>query len=260
MILGRSATFTVRKPLVRFLSGSNAISASIATNARNRCQFSFTNSKSMTRSILAAWVFVCCGLFSAEPTYGTVDYKQQLTDIQARIEVLNSHIAQTEDNRTDLRNQLTKIKDELKSITDKIEDAQTKIDLHNLTSNDLTKKKNNLSMKLEEQEADLESIIRGSIVISRINFLKVLFSQEDSSKLIRAVTYYRYLTQARATQIRKVNQSMRELQTINSSILERNSSVQAIQNQQSQYKQRLGKIDQQITAMIAATQAAADNQ
>ncbi len=203
---------------------------------------------------------MCCGLFWPYTAYGMSDYNQQITDVQSQIEVLISLIPQTENNRAQLQEQLTTITNELASISEKMNSTQTKIRYYQLQSAESAKQKNKLVLDLERQSADLKSIIRGSIVISRINFLKVMFSQEDSSKLVRAVTYYRYLTQARADQTRKIYQSMQELQTIESNIQQGKNSVQTLQEQKLKIQQRLGQIEQQLTAMIEANRAAVDKQ
>ena len=193
-----------------------------------------------------------CGIVPLHAANKSSDYTQDLLDVRTQIKHLQSDTTQTQQERLDINKKLEGIASQISIIEQKKQSLEQQIDEHRPRNLALTKRKNELRLLLEKQTADLQTIIEGSLAVSRINFIKVLFTQDDPKKLLRTIRYYRYLTQARAQETREIYQLIEELDETESKLSQGNTSVMRLSQELTEQHRELQQIALDLTTMIAA--------
>jgi len=78
----------------------------------------------------------------------------------------------------------------------------------------------------------LETEVRAAYQLGRQDRLKLLLNQDDPARVARVLTYYRYLREARAAEIVRLNASLARLASLQRDIEARNQSLAALEARQ----------------------------
>ena len=146
------------------------------------------------------------------------DYSQDLATVRSHISQLRKEFLQSGQERPKLLEQLSELERQVTSIEKQRQDTEKKIANQSTTYQELRKKKYHQILELEKQSADLETIIQASFAVSRLNFVKVLLSEDNPSRLSRTITYYRYLSISRAKKIEDLILLVQELKDTESGL------------------------------------------
>ncbi len=146
------------------------------------------------------------------------DYSQDLATVRSHISQLRKEFLQSGQERSKLLEQLSELERQVASIEKQRQDAEKKTANQITAYQELRKKKYHQILELENQSADLETIIQASFAVSRLNYVKVLLSEDNPSRLTRTITYYRYLSNFRAKQIEDLVLLVQELKETESGL------------------------------------------
>ena len=147
-----------------------------------------------------------------------LDYSQDLATVRSHISQLRKESLQSGQERPKLLEQLSELEQQIASIEKQRQDTEKKIANQSTTYQELRKKKYHQILELEKQSADLETIIQASFAVSRLNYVKVLLSEDNPSRLSRTITYYRYLSKSRAKKIEDLILLVQELKDTESGL------------------------------------------
>ena len=125
------------------------------------------------------------------------DYSQELAEVRSQINQLKQDTAEFQQQRETIEKDVGNLESRLAAIETKRRELQQDIGRHKQDEQDLQTKKEIQISDLEKESELLQELIRVSFVISRLDYVKILLSEDNPSRLSRTVAYYRYLTRER---------------------------------------------------------------
>ena len=177
--------------------------------------------------------------------------EEQLRVLRTRIEALQADLNETrgerDEARTRLRESERRIGSQFKSLRDT--EALQKSDMARLTA--LQQARTRGRDELDTQRQELEKAVRAAYALGKQDYLKLLLSQDDPARVSRTLTYYRYLTQARATRIEGFEASLRRLDVLEKQIAERVQELGALRTRQLEQKNALEATRAERRALLA---------
>ena len=165
--------------------------------------------------------------------------EEQLRALRTRIEALQADLNETRGERNEARAQLReserRIGSQFKSLRDT--EARQRSDTARLTALQQARTRSRAELGTRHQE--LEQAVRAAYVLGQQNYLKLLLSQDDPARVSRTLTYYRYLTQARAARIEGIETALSRLDVLEKQIAERVQELAALRALQLEQKNAL---------------------
>ncbi|MDM8564206.1 peptidoglycan DD-metalloendopeptidase family protein [Candidatus Halobeggiatoa sp. HSG11] len=150
----------------------------------------------------------------------TATPKEQLHQLELRIQKLQQQMYNTRTKYGRLQQQLQDSEEDIGEVAQRLEILHGALTdkQHSLT--DLQNQQTVLQAKLVTQRSKLAQQIRSSYIVGHQNYLKLWLNQESPFIIGRLLTYYDYFNQARIAQIKEINSTLQSLtnikQTINS--------------------------------------------
>ncbi|HJX18383.1 MAG TPA: peptidoglycan DD-metalloendopeptidase family protein [Acidiferrobacterales bacterium] len=198
----------------------------------------------------ARWLAVLVLAYSAAGSAASQN-EEQLRVLRTRIEALQADLNETrgerDEARTRLRESERRIGSQFKSLRDT--EALQKSDMARLTA--LQQARTRGRDELDTQRQELEKAVRAAYALGKQDYLKLLLSQDDPARVSRTLTYYRYLTQARATRIEGFEASLRRLDVLEKQIAERVQELGALRTRQLEQKNALEATRAERRALLA---------
>jgi len=186
----------------------------------------------------ARWLAVLVIVYSAAGAAASQN-EEQLRALRARIESLQADLNEVRGERNEARAQLRvserRIGRQFKSLRDT--EARQKSDSARLTALQRARTRSHAELGTRRQE--LEHDVRAAYVLGKQSYFKLLLSQDDPARVSRTLTYYRYLTQARATRIESIEASLSRLDALEKQIAERVQGLAALRTRQLDQKKAL---------------------
>ena len=165
--------------------------------------------------------------------------EEQLRALRTRIETLQADLNETRGERNEARAQLReserRIGHQFKSLRDT--EARQRSDTARLTALQQARTRSRAELGTRRQE--LEQAVRAAYVLGQQDYLKLLLSQDDPARVSRTLTYYRYLTQARAARIEGIETALSQLDVLEKQIAERVQELAALRTRQLEQKTAL---------------------
>lgn len=216
-----------------------------------------SNLQKTTALIAATVLFILNSVSPVQSSDPETDYSQELAEVRLQIERLKKESTRYQAQRVTAQKDIAKLEKRLISIDSKRVETRQKIVQHNQEHERLQERKNKQIIELENHSADLQNLILASFAISRLDYVKILLSEDNPSRLSRTVAYYRYLTHARASRVEQLQAMGRELQATENSLglnrqaLERLSADLSLQldelrNLKEDTKANVAMFDQQL--------------
>lgn len=153
--------------------------------------------------------------------------QQQLEGVRSQIRDITARQQGKRGERDDLTRSLRQqdlaiaaIAKDLRGYDDRIVAQQTELA-------GLDKRKQALSAQLRGQREDLAALLRSAYALGRHEELKLLLQQDDVAAVARALAYHRYFQQARITEIGRLQGDLRELATIQQTIIDTQAALAA---------------------------------
>ncbi len=165
--------------------------------------------------------------------------EEQLRTLRTRIEAVQAELNETRGERNEARAQLReaerRIGGQLKSLRDT--EAHQKSETAHLIA--LQQARTRSRAELGGRRQELERAVRAAHVLGKQDALKLLLSQDDPARVSRTLTYYRYLTEARAARIEGLESALRRIDILEKQIAERVPKLAALRARQLDQKYTL---------------------
>ena len=154
------------------------------------------------------------------------NHKEKLKDIQNRLENVNAEIEKSKDQVKEFQSELKKNELMAAKISEQLENIQ----------NNILKKKDNLEqLKIKKKDSQKIIDIEKKILISQIktmykigkyDYVKLLLNQQNVSEITRAIAYYDYDNYARSKRIKKLKNTLIDIEKIQLTILDQTSKLE----------------------------------
>jgi murein hydrolase activator len=165
--------------------------------------------------------------------------EEQLRALRTRIEALQADLNETRGERTEARTKLReserRIGHQFKSLRDT--EARQRSETARLTALQQARTRGRAELGTRRQE--LEQTVRAAYLLGQQDYLKLLLSQDDPARVSRTLTYYRYLTAARAVRIKDIETTLSRLDDLEKQIAERVQELTALRTRQLEQKTEL---------------------
>jgi len=156
--------------------------------------------------------------------------KRQLEALRTRIERMRANIAETEESRSEARDQL---RDSERAISETNRKLRTLTGRRSRTREEL-KTLNRRAERLEGEIATrrerLGKLLSLSYVHGEQNYLKLLLSGEDPARVARELQYYGYVSRAQVIFIGELRSDLARLRDLEAGARERNAELAAIES------------------------------
>ena len=156
------------------------------------------------------------------------NHKEKLKDIQNRLENVNAEIEKSKDQVKGFQSELKKNELMAAKISEQLENIQ----------NNILKKKDNLErLKIKKKDSQKIIDIEKKILISQIktmykigkyDYVKLLLNQQNVSEITRAIAYYDYDNYARSKRIKKLKNTLIDIEKIQLTILDQTSRLESL--------------------------------
>jgi len=195
---------------------------------------------------LAALVFA----YSATGTAASQN-EEQLHALRTRIESLQTELNETRGERNEARTQLReserRIGGQFKALRDT--EARQRSDSTRLAALQQARTRSRAELGALRQE--LEQAVRTAYQLGKQDYLKLLLNQDDPARVSRTLTYYRYLTQARAARIEGIETTLSRLDILEKQIAERVQELATLRTRQLEQKATLEATRTERRALLA---------
>ena len=168
------------------------------------------------------------------------NHKEKLKDIQNRLENVNAEIEKSKDQVKEFQSELKKNELMAAKISEQLENIQ----------NNILKKKDNLErLKIKKKDSQKIIDIEKKILISQIktmykigkyDYVKLLLNQQNVSEITRAIAYYDYDNYARSKRIKKLKNTLIDIEKIQLTILDKTSKLESLNTS---HKSKLDKFN-----------------
>ncbi len=171
-----------------------------------------SNLRKTTAVVAVTFLFILNTVSPVQSSDQETDYSQELAEVRSQIKRLKKESTKYQTQRDTVLKDIANLENRLVSIDSKRIETRQKIAQHNQEHERLQEQKKTQILELENHSADLQNLIRASFAISRLDYVKILLSEDNPSRLSRTVAYYRYLTHARASRVERLQKMGQELE------------------------------------------------
>ncbi len=210
-------------------------------------------------------IFLLCLLFGitnviSANTSTTATPKEQLRQLELRIQKLQQQMHNTRTKYGRLQQQLQDSEEDIGKVARRLEMLHGSLTdkQHSLT--DLQNQQIVLQDKIVAQRSRLAQQIRAAYIVGHQNYLKLWLNQEAPFIIGRLLTYYDYFNQARITQIKEIDSTLRSLTNIKQTINSETTDLNQLVNSQLNKKTELELNYKDRHKILAKLAKALDNQ
>ncbi len=215
------------------------------------------NLQRTTAIIAATLLFILNTVSPVQSSDQETDYSQELAEVRSQIKRLKKESTRYQAQRETVLKDIARLESRLVSIDSKRVETRQKIARFSYEQEQLQEQKKQQILELENHSADLQNLIRASFAISRLDYVKILLSENNPFRLSRTVAYYRYLTHARASRVEQLKMMGRELEETEDSLrlnrqaleglsADLSSQLDELRNLKDEMKTNVAKFDQQL--------------
>jgi septal ring factor EnvC (AmiA/AmiB activator) len=198
----------------------------------------------------AVWLAALVFAYSATGTAASQN-EEQLHALRTRIESLQTELNETRGERNEARTQLReserRIGGQFKALRDT--EARQRSDSTRLAALQQARTRSRAELGALRQE--LEQAVRTAYQLGKQDYLKLLLNQDDPARVSRTLTYYRYLTQARAARIEGIETALSRLDVLEKQIAERVQELATLRTRQLEQKATLEATRTERRALLA---------
>ena len=198
----------------------------------------------------AVWLAALVFAYSATGTAASQN-EEQLHALRTRIESLQTELNETRGERNEARTQLReserRIGGQFKALRDT--EARQRSDSTRLAALQQARTRSRAELGALRQE--LEQAVRTAYQLGKQDYLKLLLNQDDPARVSRTLTYYRYLTEARAARIEGIETTLSRLDILEKQIAERVQELATLRTRQLEQKATLEATRTERRALLA---------
>lgn len=165
--------------------------------------------------------------------------EEQLRALRTRIEALQADLNETRGERNEARAQLRESERRIGSQFKSLRDTEARQRSESVRLTTLQQARTRSRSELGTRRQELEQAVRAAYVLGKQDYLKLLLNQDDPARVSRTLTYYRYLTKARAARIEGIETALSRLDVLEKQIAERVHELATLRTQQLEQKNAL---------------------
>lgn len=190
----------------------------------------FKNTQTLLVTVFVCLLFVFSA--AAQQESELKDIQQQIKDKQ---QLLDKQLANAKRLQAQLKKAELKIAETAKALN------TTQISLENNVQQrkQLQSQQKSLTKRLKQQQTLLSKQLRSAFMAGNYDYAKMLFNQQEASKLERTLSYYQYLNKARQEQISEFRAVAKELEQVNADLLTKRQELEVLQEKQKSQKVQL---------------------
>jgi septal ring factor EnvC (AmiA/AmiB activator) len=140
--------------------------------------------------------------------------KAKLSDVQQAIAKQQSTIFTTNKKRAQLENKLKQDDLAIAKVAKTINRLENELKVTQKKITTLALQKQQLTREKQQQEQLLAKQLRSAYTTGQHDYLKLLLNQDQSEKIQRTISYYKYLNKARITEIDNFKETLLQLQRV----------------------------------------------
>lgn len=217
---------------------------------------------SLKRAFLGALLWVYCVSAIGQNAHQEED---DLAAVQKQLEAKKAAISQQSRLANQIEQQLKRAELDIANSVKEIRETQQKHEQNRQQKTSLEQRKQALLAQRKTQEDALSGQLKSAYMMGNHDYVRLLFSQQDASRLSRVLTYYQYLNEARIEQLTNLEKIVTEL-TQNQTQLDKviadlrllqvqqEEQRQTLNQQQSRRQTTLAKLQQSIQSESAAVE------
>lgn len=179
------------------------------------------------------------------PLYADSTEEQQnaarLKQLQARIILLRNVLDTVRTKKSKVQNDLRQMEKSISRINRKLRRLKKQIRKQQRSLKKLFAQRTNLRQGLSKQRRLLGGQVRASYIMGRQEQLKIVLNQGDPSTVQRALVYYDYLNRSRTEHIHDVIAQLKQLQVVETKIVEKKQSLVSLKQAKAERKSELVK-------------------
>lgn len=183
------------------------------------------------------------GLLSnyAHASVDPVATKQELKQVQRKIDNLQAQIKRTQSTRSNAEKALQTAEQEVSNTRRKLRQVSNDFAKTEKKLAELKAVQKELNKAKEKQKAALKGDINAAYRTGRQEYIKLLLNQEQPDQLARLMKYYDYFHKARMERIEAFNQTLAD---INSNEIKINEEIAQLENLKSQLQNKQQQLSQ----------------
>ena len=155
-------------------------------------------------------------------------HKEKLKDIQNRLENVNAEIEKSKDQVKEFQSELKKNELMATKISEQLENIQNNILKKKDDLEQLKNKKKDSQKIIDIEKKILISQIKTMYKIGKYDYVKLLLNQQNVSEITRAIAYYDYDNYARSKRIKKLKNTLIDIEKIQLTILDQTSRLESL--------------------------------
>jgi septal ring factor EnvC (AmiA/AmiB activator) len=162
-----------------------------------------------------------------------------LQSIQQQIKLTQAELNKQLAAAKKLQNSLQKAELKIAATAKDLNQTQSSLKSNQQQQKSLLKKQQTYLESLEQQKSVLAKQIRSAYMTGNYDFAKMLLNQQDAANFERTITYYQYLNKARKSQIDTFNGLVKELQSVNAQLIDKQHELEQLKTVQVTQQQTL---------------------
>ena len=137
----------------------------------------------------------------------------QIEELKERIEDIDDWLADAEEDRSSLEQQLASTERTISRLTRERRSLRQQVEQQQQRLKELQKEEQELTRTLDRQRESLKKQIRAAWMEGDAPAVKVLLNEIDPDRIARTMTYYEYLSKDTVTRLDAFRKSLRELKS-----------------------------------------------
>jgi murein hydrolase activator len=198
----------------------------------------------------ARWLALLVFVYGAAGA-ATSQNEEQLRALRTRIEALQADLNETRGERNEARAQLRESERRMGSQYKSLRDTEARQRSEGVRLASLQQARTRGRAELGTRRQELEQAVRAAYLLGQQDYLKLLLSQDDPARVSRTLTYYRYLTQARAARIEGIETTLSRLDVLEKQIAERVQELATLRTRQLEQKNALAATRSERRTLLA---------
>ncbi|MCF2948098.1 peptidoglycan DD-metalloendopeptidase family protein [Paraglaciecola aquimarina] len=197
------------------------------------------NISTLSRIFCLAWISF--SLFSLN-VHG--QDSNDLQSIQQQIKIKQAELDRQLAEAKKLQDSLQKAELKIATTAKSLNSTQESLRDNQQQQKSLLAKQQEYLAALEQQKSALAAQIRSAYMTGNYDFAKMLLNQQDAANFERTIVYYQYLNKARKAEIDSFNLLVKELQSVNAQLIDKQKELEDLKSRQ--VKQQKSLAAQQV--------------
>ena len=177
--------------------------------------------------------------------------QQQLDATRQDIAELKKLLGQLQQEKSGVQKDLRSTETDIGKLEKQVEALQKELKKTEGELERLNSEKKKLQSARVEQQRLIAIQARSAYQNGREEYLKLLLNQQNPEKFARTLTYYDYLSQARLSQLRSFNETLRQLANVENDIALQQAQLLAQQGSLDSQRQELEKVREERQQVLA---------